>query len=99
SVRIENGGTAAVAGLNDRRYRKNLQRVPFFWHIPLAGRLFENEAARGSERQVVVFITAHIMDESETGIQERFGRPPRIERVGADFKLELIEALEEMGAF
>ncbi|HOE96523.1 MAG TPA: hypothetical protein PLS90_15300 [Candidatus Sumerlaeota bacterium] len=63
TVWIEDGGTAIIAGLTDTRNRKGAERVPYLHRIPILGRLFRADIWSDTERQVGVFITAHLMQE------------------------------------
>lgn len=97
SVRVDNGGTAAVAGLNDRRYRHGMEKVPFLWRLPLLGHLFQNESEASSEGQVLVFVTAHIMDGEDGVARKEKGEPEVVQPVSPEFEEELRQALISLG--
>jgi len=93
TVRIENGGTAAVAGLMDSRERFQESRAPGLADIPILGALFRNTNRVKSSQQVSVFVTARLMPETGRLRQEPFEDRVLIELVGEEFKQELKEAL------
>ncbi|MHC4583623.1 MAG: hypothetical protein ACYS3N_03800, partial [Planctomycetota bacterium] len=86
TVRIQDGGTVALAGLTENRTRTDKRRVPGLSKLPLIGGLFKNTNDEGASREIAVFITAHIIPETseETnytqqptyGIQPPMGQAP-----------------------
>jgi len=96
TVRIEDGGTAAVAGLMDSRERFQESRAPGLADIPILGVLFRNTNKVKSSRQVSVFVTARLMPETGHLRQEPVEDRVLIELVGEEFKKELQEALTRM---
>jgi type II secretory pathway component GspD/PulD (secretin) len=68
TVQIQNGGTAAVAGLVDTRSQAGDAGVPGFADTPLLGRAFRTKTLDQKTRQVAVFITATVVD----GRDEKF---------------------------
>jgi type II secretory pathway component GspD/PulD (secretin) len=61
TVRLEDGGTAVIAGLMDSRTEANSSWVPGLGRIPGLGRLFRNQGSLSSSRQVAIFITASLV--------------------------------------
>ncbi len=64
TVTIQSGGTAVLAGLMDSRTDTTWRSVPGASRAPLVGRLFENEGARASSRQIAVLVTASLLDDT-----------------------------------
>jgi general secretion pathway protein D len=64
TVRIQDGGTVAVAGLTENRTRTDKRRVPGLSKIPLIGGLFKNTNDEGASREIAVFVTAHLIPEA-----------------------------------
>jgi len=93
TVRIEDGGTAAVAGLIDSRKRFQKIRTPGLAEIPILGALFRNTNKTESSRQVSVFITARLMPETDRLRQESLEDQALIELVNKEFKKDLQDAL------
>ncbi len=56
TVRVEDGGTVAIAGLMDARSRQSDRETPYFSAVPLIGRAFDNQTEVESTKQVAVFV-------------------------------------------
>lgn len=98
TVRIENGGTAAVAGLADTRSQTRNAGLPGLRRLPLIGAAFAREGLNHQARQVAIFVTATLVD----GDRERFSTGQRptasIRNVSDDqYRAELQAALSRMG--
>jgi type II secretory pathway component GspD/PulD (secretin) len=74
TVQLENGGTAAVAGLVDSRAQFSRSGVPGAGSIPLLGHAFRTDGLNHQARQVAVFITATLVD----GEGKPVGPPVRV---------------------
>ena len=61
TVRVRNGGSAVIAGLNENRKAEKDTRTPFFSSIPLVGSLFSNTNKQEASRDVAIFVTATII--------------------------------------
>jgi type II secretory pathway component GspD/PulD (secretin) len=62
TVRVESGGTVAIAGLMDSRSQRSEGGFPVLSRIPLIRRFFGTESSSDGNRQVAVFVTATIVD-------------------------------------
>jgi type II secretory pathway component GspD/PulD (secretin) len=60
-VRVDDGGTAIVAGLKEDRNTTMHRRVPGLSNIPLVGELFKNKNDSNISREVAFLITARIV--------------------------------------
>jgi len=99
TVRIENGGTAVLAGLMDTRSQWNETRVPGIGKLPLIGRLFSNDAGRNSSRQIAVFVTASLVKERKAAPADGHADRPAIRLVGEyAFKEALRRSLRRIRA-
>jgi type II secretory pathway component GspD/PulD (secretin) len=97
TVRIQDGGTAVLAGLMDSRSGKEESWVPGIGKLPLVGGLFRNDASLKRSRQVSVFITASLMGEPEPRLDNALTRRPVISRIGEEeFKKALKESLRRL---
>jgi Flp pilus assembly secretin CpaC len=65
TVRVMNGGSAVIAGLNENRKTVKDKRTPGFSSIPLIGRLFSNTYNDTASRDVAIFVTANIIDDEQ----------------------------------
>ena len=97
TVRIEDGGTAAVAGLMDSRSRLSRSRTPGLGDIPIVGELFRYKDSRKSSRQVAIFVTARLMhqDAPEFAAAQADAQGPAA-LVGPEFKKALRESLSRL---
>jgi type II secretory pathway component GspD/PulD (secretin) len=93
TVRLSDGGTAAVAGLMDSRTRLNKVGTPGLAKLPLLGGLFRNSTTQNSSRQVAVFITARLMPRLEPPVGQEYSKRPLIKPVGREFKIALQEVI------
>ena len=97
TVRIEDGGTAAVAGLVDARAQMQHRGVPGTRSIPLLGRLFGTDNLTHQARQVAIFVTATIVDEDGQRFRTGARPAPRIRDVTDDqYRAELRDALSTL---
>ncbi|GAI19494.1 unnamed protein product, partial [marine sediment metagenome] len=96
TVRIEDGGTAVVAGLMDSRTQLQKSRAPGFAEIPIFGELFRNTSRLKSSRQVAVFVTARLIPETGQLRREPVQDRVPIEPVGEEFKTTLQEILARL---
>jgi type II secretory pathway component GspD/PulD (secretin) len=65
AVTVEDGGTVALAGLTESRSRSKNSSVPGFSSLPLVGPLFKNQNKDKANREVAVFVTAHLIRDSK----------------------------------
>jgi len=64
TVTVQDGGTAAIAGLVDTRTSSANQGVPGIRKLPLLGNGFSSETLTHDVKQVAIFITAKTLDPS-----------------------------------
>jgi type II secretory pathway component GspD/PulD (secretin) len=81
-VRIDDGGTAAIAGLMDNRARINNKKAPGLSNLPLVGGLFKNTNDQNISRQVAVFVTAYLMEPDRKS--DGYTCPKHIKRTADD---------------
>ncbi len=97
TVRIQNGGTVALAGLTENRTRLEKRRTPGLSDLPLLGGLFKNTNDVGASREIAVFVTANIIPEASQPLDFTQSQMPAIQppisSVGGDFKASLRESL------
>ncbi|OPX24358.1 MAG: hypothetical protein B1H04_02310 [Planctomycetales bacterium 4484_123] len=98
TVRIKDGGTAALAGLMDSRSRLAKSDVPGLAQVPLLGYLFRHESGNKSARQVAVFVTARVMPEKPPKFATTSPRAP-VGLVGEEFKAALRQSLRRLAGW
>lgn len=95
TVRVEDGGTAAVAGLMLSRTRLAESGVPGLAALEGIGPLFRKDTDEKSSRQVAVFVTARLVpDGGETRAKAK--KRPVIDLVGPEFRQQLRESLNRL---
>ena len=98
TVTIENGGTAAVAGLVDARSRSKRSGIPGTTRLPLIGYVLGNKDLDHQARQVAIFVTAHLVDDQGHRFRTGEGQPARIRNVTDEqYRAELESALQSLG--
>lgn len=81
-VTVQNGGTAALAGLTENRAKKIDKKVPGLGDLPLIGGLFKNTEDQKGTREIAVFVTANLVDDTgrsaaQPAAQQGFPVPPQ----------------------
>ena len=61
-VTISDGSTVVMGGMIDERTETFRDQVPFLGDIPYLGRLFRSEGSRSSKKNLVIFVTANLVD-------------------------------------
>ncbi len=96
-VQLENGGTAAVAGLADTRSQVDRSGVPGLQNVPLLGRSFRTDSLNHQARQVAVFVTATIVGDGDEQFESGRRRKPPVEVLDEEtFRHELEAALNSL---
>ena len=63
---IMDGHTAVIGGIYTRNTGRNLDQIPFFGDIPIIGVLFQRRRAADARGELLIFITPHIVNRSES---------------------------------
>lgn len=66
TVQVKSGHTVIIGGLIQDSQSKISSRVPILGDIPIIGRAFESNSDDFAKTELVVFLTPHIIDPSET---------------------------------
>jgi type II secretory pathway component GspD/PulD (secretin) len=61
SVRIKSGETVVIGGMLQEEDTKTVSKVPFLGDIPIIGNLFRNHSRDHFRREVLVFVTPHLL--------------------------------------
>ena len=59
---VEDGGTLIVGGIYEEENSNTLNKVPLLGDIPIVGNLFKSRARSEVRRELLIFITPRIMD-------------------------------------
>ena len=63
---LRDGQTAAIGGLMDSNDKKSANKVPFLGDIPVLGWLFKSTTSQKVDTNLIIFITASILEPSKT---------------------------------
>lgn len=63
-VLVENGGTVVIGGIFEQTEKTERNRVPFLADVPVFGNLFRNSARRNDKRELLIFVTPRILNET-----------------------------------
>ncbi|WP_371036824.1 MULTISPECIES: secretin and TonB N-terminal domain-containing protein [unclassified Rhodosalinus] len=95
TVQLQNGGTAAVAGLSDLRSQQGRSGIPGLRNLPFLGR---NDTSRSRTQQVAIFVTATLVEPEDRRF--RSGNPGAVPLGQVDetaFRSELAAAMDRLG--
>jgi pilus assembly protein CpaC len=67
TVRLKNGQSFAVAGLLQDRIESSSTKIPLLGDIPIIGMLFRRTSFRRQESELVVLVTAHLVQPLSPG--------------------------------
>jgi pilus assembly protein CpaC len=62
-IELRDGQTFALTGLLDLRLTDQFQRMPGIASLPIIGQLFKSKSGQRSSTELLVLVTAHIVDE------------------------------------
>jgi type IV pilus assembly protein PilQ len=65
-VLVENGGTAVIGGVFQNTYSTDRQGIPLLMDIPILGFFFTNRNQTESKNQVLIFLSARILNAEES---------------------------------
>ena len=82
SVSIWDGQTVALGGLIREDVQKTEDKVPILGDIPLAGRLFRSDASQKIKRNLIIFVTARLMDAEGKPVRQDEEQEEVIEPLG-----------------
>jgi type IV pilus assembly protein PilQ len=63
-VLVSNGETAVLGGIYEQEQHNDVDKVPFFGSLPVVGNLFKRTMKQDDKRELLIFITPKIMDDS-----------------------------------
>ena len=64
TVDVNHGETMVIGGLSDSQSQKRLDKIPILADIPFIGRLFQNQSEISVRRNMLIFVTARLIDNS-----------------------------------
>ena len=63
-VLVANGETAVLGGIFEQTQNNTVDKVPFFGDLPIMGNLFKRRIIQDDKKELLIFVTPKIMDES-----------------------------------
>ena len=66
NVLVDNGETVVLGGIFEQQNSKTQTKVPFLGDIPYVGRLFSKETKTENKRELLIFVTPRIVNDSQT---------------------------------
>lgn len=70
---VGSGNTLAIGGLDSLRNSKTTTKVPFLGNIPILGYFFKNDVSENSNTNLVMFITASVLNGYNGGVKSTSG--------------------------
>jgi general secretion pathway protein D len=77
SVVIWDGQTVVLGGLIKENIQKIDDKVPFLGDIPIVGRLFRSKSTNRSKQNLLIFVTARLVDPAGNPLHKDIGRTSR----------------------
>ena len=74
-VSIWDGQTVALGGLIREDVQDVQDKLPILGDLPFVGRLFKNESEQHYKRNLMIFVTAHLIDPAGQRIKPTNGQP------------------------
>lgn len=65
TVMVKDGETMVIGGLIQDEYSKTVQSVPILSQLPIVGELFRNRTTSRNHSEVLVFITPHLLPDTD----------------------------------
>ena len=91
TARLRSGETLVIGGLIRSEDIEKITRIPILGEIPVIGELFVLRNKTHEETELVIFITPHLIETVEDGL-EVFEVWPEVEEVVEARELEMVEA-------
>ena len=63
TVRLRDGETMVIGGLIDSDESRSLSKIPFLGDLPILGAFFRSVRTSKTETELMIFLTAHVLDE------------------------------------
>jgi len=82
SVSIWDGQTVALGGLIREDVQKVQDKVPLLGDIPLVGRLFRSDVDQKIKRNLIIFVTARLMDAEGRSVRQDEDQEELVEPLG-----------------
>ncbi len=95
TVRVRNGNTIVIGGLISREDTYGFEKVPFLGDMPLLGAAFRYRSTDEVDKELLIFITPHIIDDAREPLKDISEReqemPESVKEEEIDSLLDLLE--------
>jgi type II secretory pathway component GspD/PulD (secretin) len=68
TLRLRDGDTIVMGGLINNQTGKNHIRLPFFYRLPVVGRLFSKKTNQKERSELIIFMTAFIVNKDDVEV-------------------------------
>jgi len=96
TMMIKDGETIILGGLISNSKTATINKIPILGDIPLLGLIFQNKSYEDKKKEVIVFITPHILSNENRQTLSRQRYQDTIDRTKRSDKI-LTDAMEESG--
>jgi general secretion pathway protein D len=76
TISIYNNATVVMGGMITENRNSVDDRIPFFGDLPLVGRLFRSKAESSEKRNLLIFVTARLVDPAGRGVGKSTSSAP-----------------------
>jgi type II secretory pathway component GspD/PulD (secretin) len=81
TLHVENGQTVALGGLTRENASESSAGTPFLMNVPLLGHLFRRDSRSSQRNNLVILVTAHIVDPNGSKLSDEVRRLRDVSRV------------------
>ena len=67
TITVRDGEPMVIGGLIGAEEAKSVSKIPFLGDLPILGALFRNHRKSKTESELIIFLTAHVLDGKENG--------------------------------
>lgn len=92
TVMVKDGETVVIGGLIKKKNTHGIKKVPFLGDIPMLGLAFRYKSVDDSDKELIIFITPHIVKENSymlANISEREQEKPQFDEKKKEIKTVL----------
>ena len=77
TVTVRDGQPMVIGGLIGAEDAKSVSKIPFLGDLPILGALFRNHKKNKSESELMIFLTAHVINGAGVGVPKnvRYSTP------------------------
>ena len=92
TIKIKNGDTMVIGGLIENKSVNDVYEVPLLSRIPLVGRAFRSKTTNNTKTNLIILLTAHIVDENHKSIVTK----KAVKEINEVKPLRVSETIEEL---